>query len=144
MKSLLVLLLAFQVTMTNVPMRKVTPRPRPALTVNPGVLDFHYVEVGATKEADIVVANVGSAIMDISQFEIRGADVYDTDEGMMLLRNNCPKKGLAPSVSCVLTVGFKPSRTGSASAVILFYTDAGLWQETVTGIGVVRVPKAKP
>lgn len=83
----------------------------PAATLNPATLTFPDTVVGATSAAlTSTLTNSGGASMAISKIAVTG-DYTETD--------NCPlTTGLAPGASCVMTVIFKPTKSGADNSSV--------------------------
>jgi len=82
----------------------------PAVTLSPTSLTFPNETVGATSPAQTVtLSNSGSAALNVTMIALTG------DSGDFAQTNTCgtPPVQLAPAASCIFTVTFKPTATGS-------------------------------
>jgi len=95
-------------------------------------LNFGNQKVGTTSHAQkVILTNVGSTAMSVTGITITGADPGD-----FVQINNCGTS-VGPGASCTISVGFKPTTTGSRSATVSIADGGGASPQTValTGTG---------
>ncbi len=89
------------------------------VTLSPSSLTFAAQKVGTTSPPQQVkLTNTGKIPLNITKWTLHGFDPGDFSES-----NNCPSS-LSAGGTCMITVTFKPTRTGERSAV-LYVTDTG-------------------
>jgi len=110
------------------------------LTLSPVALNFGTVNVGASDALSVTVTNSGSVPVTFLGLTTNGD--YSVAAGM------CPAIGstLAAGVSCVLTVTFRPTATGTRTGTLSLSSDATQLPLTVslTGIAVEAHLKVTP
>ena len=93
--------------------------PSPAVSLNPGSLNFGNQVVGTTSAPQTVtLKNIGNAPLSISNIALSG-----TNAGDFAQTNNCPSS-LNNGASCTVSVTFTPSVTGTRSASVTFTDNA--------------------
>ena len=92
----------------------------PTVTFSPASLTFPATRVGTTSASQVItVSNTGASPMTVSSYVISGTNASQ----FPLVGKTCGTS-LAAGSSCTLTIAFKPSATGSASANLVA-TDSG-------------------
>jgi hypothetical protein len=87
--------------------------------LTPSSLTFPAQKVGTTSAPqDVELTNAGKVPLNITNWALHGLDPGDFSQG-----NNCPSS-LSAGGSCTIAIAFKPTRTGTRSA-ILYVTDTG-------------------
>jgi hypothetical protein len=113
----------------------------PSPTITPASLTFASTNIGSTAATQTVtLKNSGTDTLAISSIAVTGVNAGDFSQ-----TNTCSTT-LAPAASCVVTVSFKPTASGSRGAAVTFTDNAnnvaGATQSAaLTGTGVA-VPTA--
>jgi len=112
----------------------------PGITLSPLNLSFSSQDEGTTSGAQTVtLTNSGSTALTINSISLTGANAGD-----FVQTNTCSlnPNTLAVNASCVLSVTFTPTDTGSRSAVISIADNLSNSPQTVTlnGVGVEDAP----
>ncbi|MGA2844468.1 MAG: choice-of-anchor D domain-containing protein [Candidatus Acidiferrales bacterium] len=108
----------------------------PAITLSASSLTFGAQPAGtASTPQNVTVSNSGTTSLGISGIVLNGTNPTDFIE-----TNNCPQS-LGVSASCVITVKFNPSATGSSSrtASISIFDNAPQSPQTIALAGTVTV-----
>ena len=106
----------------------------PAVTFTPSSLTFPAQDTGTTSASQsITVANSGSASLFINSAQVKGADPLD----FTATSDGCSGLTLAPGSSCVMSVNFHPTNTGTRSASLIITDNAPNSPQTasITGTG---------
>jgi trimeric autotransporter adhesin len=100
-----------------------------ALTLNPAALDFGTVDVGSHGTLSVTVTD--TAAIPVTFLGLATSGDYSVDAG------TCPANGstLAAGSSCVLTVRFTPSGTGTRTGTLSLSNDASQLPLTVSLTG---------
>lgn len=109
----------------------------PAIAFSPTSLTFSSQAVGTTSAGQAInLSNTGSAALDITGITITGTDSADFNQ-----TNTCGTS-VAANSSCLITVTFDPTATGSRAASVSVADNAGGSPQTVslTGAGVAAAP----
>jgi Cep192 domain 4/Beta-propeller repeat len=109
----------------------------PAITLSPTSLTFTSQALGTTSQDQTInLSNTGSVALDITGITITGADSADFSQ-----TNNCGTS-VAANSSCLITVTFDPTATGSRTASVSIADNASGSPQTVslTGTGVAATP----
>ena len=92
----------------------------PTVTFSPVSLTFPATRVGSNSASQVItVSNTGTSSMSVKSYVFSGTNASE----FSLVAKTCGTS-LAASSSCTLTIAFKPSATGSASANLVA-TDSG-------------------
>ena len=92
----------------------------PAITFSPASLTFPATNVGATSAPQILtVSNTSSSVMKVNSYLFSGTNASE----FSLLSKTC-STSLPANSSCTLTIVFKPTTTGAASASLIATDDA--------------------
>ncbi|MBE9101536.1 choice-of-anchor D domain-containing protein [Vacuolonema iberomarrocanum] len=118
----------------------------PALSVNPGSLNFSPVPQGATSAPqNLALINSGNAPLEIGNISINGAHPNDfipsTNDGFSQLA--CANIVLRPGESCGLQITFGPLATGDRSAQLIIPSNNdpnGPLSVNLTGFGESDAP----
>jgi Putative Ig domain/Abnormal spindle-like microcephaly-assoc'd, ASPM-SPD-2-Hydin len=114
-----------------------TPTTAPAVTLTPTALAFPTEDIGATSAPQSIrVANTGNAGLFISSAAVPNTlDFTEVSDG-------CSGLTLAPGSSCVVSITFSPTATGTRSASFRLSDNAGNSPQTVplTGNGAGTNP----
>jgi hypothetical protein len=98
-----------------------------AFTLQPRVLDFGAVKLGATAlPQSVTISNTGTAALEFAWIGIAGIDRAAFERA-----RHCPK-ALAPGASCTVQVTFTPLEPGSATARLVVSIGAGVRKSTAT------------
>src|SRR5512142_1724103 len=85
----------------------------PAATFTPTSLTYASQAIGTTSPAQsVTVANTGTASLFINGAAIRGGDPLD----FTVVDDGCSGLTLTPSGSCVMSITFSPTASGTRSA----------------------------
>ena len=106
----------------------------------PTTLTFGDVVIGTTSPAkDVTLTNDGTTTLDITKIAIAGTDPKDFAQA-----NSCGRS-LARGANCVIKVTFKPTASGTRTAVLKISDNAAGSPQTIplNGFGVrgQRLPK---
>jgi hypothetical protein len=85
----------------------------PDISVTPTGYDFGSVKVKRSKTASFVVKNNGTGNLSISNSTVTG-----TDASMFPITSGSGSKTIKPGKTLTLKVAFKPTSTGSKSAIL--------------------------
>ncbi|HEX6254178.1 MAG TPA: choice-of-anchor D domain-containing protein [Euzebyales bacterium] len=104
----------------------------PRLNVVPEQIDFGDVVVGDEPRIDVEVRSVGTADLEV------GDVLLDASPSVTLADDKCTDRVLAPTETCVATVGFAPRESGSVGGVVVVVSNdpAGAPEVRVTGRGI--------
>jgi hypothetical protein len=87
---------------------------------NPSSLNFGTIKVGHSSTQSVTLTNTGTTALAISNVSVSGPNARD-----FVKSSGCPSS-LAPTNSCVISVTFTPSATGSRSANLSLSDNAAL------------------
>ena len=85
----------------------------PVISVTPTSNDYGKVKVKGSKNASFVVKNTGEADLSISGSKVTGADA-----SMFSITSGSGSETISPGKSLTIKVAFKPTSTGSRSAIL--------------------------
>ena len=115
-----------------------TPAPQAALT--PATANFGSVNVGSVSASQIfTLANTGTASLPITSVTLTG-----TNESVFTIGSSNCGSALAASSSCSISITFKPTAAGSASASLSVVDSLGTQTSSLSGTGttVATAPAA--
>jgi Protein of unknown function (DUF1573)/Abnormal spindle-like microcephaly-assoc'd, ASPM-SPD-2-Hydin len=115
---------------TNMPI--VLAEPNYPVELNPDLLDIGHVNVGKTGHADVSLRNNGSLPVTVSAIGTSNSEFAAT--------TNCPGTGLAPGLSCRVTVQFMPAALGARTGTLTITDDAAGSPLTVPLTGTGTAP----
>jgi hypothetical protein len=95
----------------------------------PPILNLPTTKVGRFCTEDVVLTNIGTTTLDISNLSITGPNASEFKE-----TNSCSST-LAPKASCSIAVTFTPSKTGTAQAYLTVKDNAEIGTQNVPLIG---------
>ncbi|MGA8540028.1 MAG: choice-of-anchor D domain-containing protein [Terriglobales bacterium] len=87
---------------------------------NPSSLNFGTVKVGHSSTQSVTLTNTGTTALTIANVTVSGANAHD-----FVKSSGCPSS-LAATNSCVISITFTPSATGSRSAALSLSDNAAL------------------
>jgi len=100
---------------------KISPGPLPSVSLSPTSLTFGPQQLGATSAAQTeTVTNTGTANLNISTVTIGGSNASD----FATSADTCSGATVTPNDTCMVSVTFTPSATGSLSASLNFTDNA--------------------
>jgi uncharacterized repeat protein (TIGR01451 family) len=105
----------------------------PAITLAPGSLVFSSQRVGVSSPAlPVTMTNTGNATLNITSIAITGTNAADFSQ-----TNTCGPT-LAPTISCTISVVFKPTAGGQRTAGVAITSDArgSVPVVTLSGTGI--------
>ncbi len=109
-----------------------------ALAVTPASFDFGTVQSGASAAKRFVLANSGTAAVNVASAATSGPFAVATDS------TSCPAApfALQPGASCELPVKFTPAGTGAASGTVVLQAANGgpAWTIALSGQGAAVTP----
>ncbi len=111
----------------------------PAVTMTPASLTFAAQAIGTTSAPQsVTIANSGDASLFINSAAIGGADTLD----FTAANDGCSGLTLAPGTSCVMSVTFTPTGSGTRSATLSITDNAAGSPQTapLTGTGTGTNP----
>lgn len=105
------------------------PAGQPAVTWNPGSLDFGNVPLGSSASRSLSLSNSGTSTLTLNA-PVVSPTAY-------ALSHNCPAS-LAAGASCSLTVAFTPDRSGSLGGTLTLQSNAATSPDNLalSGAGV--------
>ncbi len=101
----------------------------PLLEVSPSSINFGNVRIGNTLQQDIMVANEGNGILNVSSIQVQGSASTDFEVSSSML-------ALAPGENEIIQVTFDPQARGMREAQVAFTSNGGNATVDVTGQGV--------
>jgi Abnormal spindle-like microcephaly-assoc'd, ASPM-SPD-2-Hydin len=110
------------------------PAAAPAVSLSPTSINFPNQQVGTTSPGQpVTVTNTGNATLTFTRIAILGTSAKD----FVSTTTTC-KTNLAAGASCVITVVFTPTQTGTRSKTLTFADNASNSPQTValTGVGI--------
>lgn len=113
----------------------------PAVSLSPSTLSFGSVLIGQTSAVQqSTLTNTGTASLTISSITLAG-----TDPGDYIQQNTCVN-AVAAGGSCMISVSFKPTTTGSRPATVSITDNASGSPHTITlsGTGVTATANFSP
>jgi len=114
----------------------------PAVSLSPTSINFANQQVGTSSAGQpVTITNTGNATLAFTRIAILGSSARDFGQ----TQNTC-KTTLAAGASCVVTVAFTPTQTGTRSKVLDFADNApGSPQGvTLTGAGIAAAVTLSP
>lgn len=106
-----------------------------ALTSDPASVDFGNVDIGSPSAPQrVTIRNTGLGAASAVQLQLAGASA--TDFAIDATVTTCEGATLAPGASCVVSLGFEPSRDASAAAVLQVRASAASVDVPLTAEGV--------
>jgi hypothetical protein len=114
---------------------KIGPNSAPGFSLTQANMDFGSRTVGSTTQLSFVVANAGTATLNVASITIGGPSSAEFSETA-----TCGASVSAGGV-CTVTVSFSPASTGAKSAMIVFSDNASSSPQSVvvSGLGVGTV-----
>lgn len=104
----------------------------PAVSLSPTSINFGNQQVGTSSAGQpVTITNTGNATLTFKQIAILGTSAKDFGQ----TANTC-KVNLAAGASCVVSVAFTPTQTGTRSKALTFTDNASNSPQTVTLTGV--------
>jgi hypothetical protein len=115
----------------------------PDIAVDPPVIDFDSVVMGASSSKTVTIRNLGSQDLVIGTIDITGTN--NSDFGIR--EDNCSGQTLQPSSSCTVEVSFSPTLNGKRSGNLFIPSndsDFGDMSVSLSGEGVFPIEPSAP
>lgn len=111
--------------------------PSPNLGLSPALNFGNQNDGTQSAPQTITVTNTGNSTLNISSVAISGSNQNDFNQ-----TNNCTGAGIAPQLTCAISVTFSPTTSGTENATVTLTDNAPDSPETtsLTGIGVGAGP----
>jgi outer membrane protein assembly factor BamB len=109
--------------------------PPPTSVYVPASLPFPYTLIGYTATKNLVIKNLGPALLHISSVASSNPVEFSVSG------NTCPAGGLVPRVTCTIAITFTPSSVGARSVTLTLTDNAGSGSQQVvlSGTGAADV-----